>query len=213
MSSDLLGGEFVIEVGDDRHRMRPGDSILRPRGAPRYVASAMVLCLHLCIAQAVSAQQWRLPAPDRAERFGPNSIALDVGVLAASVAYARQLSPRTEWGLAVSGGAQTGFMLESGELTGDEATPLFVELLSGALFLRGDVGARTELEGGARVGWFFHATEYETTFRGLYTALQYRFGAVHIGPRLYWGRISEESGRSQVGFALVPVTLRLRWSW
>lgn len=154
-----------------------------------------------------------LPAPDRDQRFGPNRIALDIGVLAASLGYARQMSPKAEGGLAVFGGAQTGFMLASGELTGAEAMPLFVELLGGALFLRGDVGGRTELEGGMRVGWFYQATEYETTFRGLYTALQYRFGAARVGPRVYWGRISEESGRSQVGFAVVPVTFGFRWSW
>ena len=55
--------------------------------------------------------------------------------------------------------------------------------------------------------------EYETIFRGLYAALQYRAGPAHIGPRLYWGRISEESGRSRVGFAVVPLLLGFRWSW
>jgi hypothetical protein len=98
-------------------------------------------------------------------------------------------------------------------LTGDEAMPLFVELHGGAVFLRGDIGGRTELESGGRIGWFYHDTEYETTFRGLYAALRYRFGAVSSGPRLYRGRISEEAGRSQLGFAVVPITLGFRWSW
>lgn len=187
--------------------------VKRTRGTTRSVVGSVVLCLHLGVTQSASAQQMWLPAPDREQRFGPNRIALDIGVLAASLGYARQMSPTAEWGFAVSVGAQTGFMLASGELTGDETMRLFVELLSGAVFLRGDVGARTELEGGVRVGWLYHATEYETTFRGLYTALQYRLGAVRVGPRVYWGRISEESGRSQVGFAVVPVTLGFRWSW
>lgn len=183
------------------------------RGTTRAVVGSVVLCLHLVVTQSASAQQMGLPAPDRDQRFGRNRIALDIGVLAASLGYARQMSPKAEWGLAVSGGAQTGFMLGSGELTGDEAMPLFVELLSGAVFLRGDIGGRAELEGGVRVGWFYHATEYETTFRGLYTALQYRVGAARVGPRLYWGRISEESGRSHVGLAVVPVMVGFRWSW
>jgi hypothetical protein len=187
--------------------------VKRMRGITRSIVRPVVLCLHLGVAQSVSAQQMWLPAPDRDQRFGPNRIALDIGVLAASAGYARQMSPKVEWGFAVSGGAQTGLMLASGELTGSEAMPLFVELLSGAVFVRGDAGERTELEGGVRVGWFYHATEYETIFRGLYTALRYRLGAVRVGPRVYWGLISEESGRSQVGFAVVPVTLGLRWSW
>jgi hypothetical protein len=187
--------------------------VKRTRWTASSVVGSVALCLHLGVTQSASAQQLWLPTPDREQRFGPNRIGLDIGVLAASLSYARQMSPTAEWGLAVSVGAQTGFMLASGELTGDEAVPLFVELLSGAVFLRGDVGARTELEGGVRVGWLYHASEYETTFRGLYTALQYRLGSVRLGPRVYWGRISEDSGRSQVGFAVVPVTLGLRWSW
>ena len=182
-------------------------------GTNRSIAGLVLLCLHLGVIHSASAQQTWVPAPDRDQRFGPHRIALDIGVLAASLGYARQMSSNVEWGLAVSGGAQTGFMLASGELTGDEAIPLFVELLSGAVFLRGNVGGRTELEGGLRVGWFYHATEYETTFRGVYTAVQYRVGTVHVGPRVYWGRISEEAGRSQFGIAVVPVTLGFRWSW
>lgn len=188
--------------------------VKRMRSTNRAIVGSVVICLHLGLtADSAPAQQMLLPAPDRAERFGPNRITLDLGVLAASLGYARQMSPQAEWGLAVSAGAQTGFMLYSGELTGEAAAPLFVELLSGAVFLRGDVGRRTELEGGARVGWFFHATEHETIFRGLYAALQYRFGGVRVGPRLYWGRIEEESGRSDVGFAVVPATVAFRWSW
>lgn len=179
----------------------------------RFIAGSVVLCLHLGVAPSASAQQVGWPAPDREQRFGPNRIALDLGVLAASLGYDRQVAPNAAWGLAVSGGAQTGLMLFSGELTGAAAMPPFVELLSGAVFLRGDLGTRTELEGGVRVGWFYHGTEYETTFRGLYTALRYRFGAVHVGPRVYWGRISEEAGRTQVGFAIIPVTAGFRWSW
>lgn len=179
----------------------------------RLIVVLVVLSLDPGGIGAASAQQMWFPAPDREHRFGPNRIALDVGVLAAALGYSRQLSPKAEWGLAVSGGAQTGFMLASGELTGDEAMPLFVELLGGAVFIRGDVGSRTELEGGVRAGWFYHRSEYETIFSGIYTALQYRLGAVRIGPRLYWGRISEESGRSQVGFAVVPLVLGFRWSW
>ena len=154
-----------------------------------------------------------LPAPDGEQRFGPNRIGVDIGVLAASARYARQVSPQAEWGLSVSGGAQTGFMLASGELTGDAAMPLFVELPGAALFLRGDPGVRTELEGGARVGWFYHTTEHETIFGGLYLALQYRIGSMRLGPRIYWGHMSEESGRSQFNFAVIPLTLGFRWSW
>jgi hypothetical protein len=179
----------------------------------RLVAAIVVLGLHLGVNHSVSAQQMWFPAPDRDDRFGPNRISLDMGVLGASLGYSRQMSPNAEWGFAVSGGAQTGFMLASTELTGDDAMPLFVELLGGAAFIRGAVGSRTELEGGVRVGWYFHSTEYETIFSGLYTGLQYRLGAVRIGPRLYWGRIAEESGRSEVGFAVVPLLLGFRWSW
>lgn len=183
------------------------------RVTSRSIIVLVVLGLHLGGTRAASAQQPWFPPPDREHRFGPNRIALDVGVLAASLGYSRQMSPKAEWGLAVSGGAQTGFMLGSGELAGNEAMPLFVELLGGAVFIRGDVGNRTELEGGVRVGWFYHSTEYETTFRGLYTALQYRIGAMRIGPRLYWGRMAEESGRNEDGFAIVPLVLGFRWSW
>lgn len=183
------------------------------RGTARSLLGSILLCLHLGGTQSASAQQMRLPAPDREQRYGPNRIALDIGALAASLGYARQMSTKTEIGLAVAGGAQTGFMLASGELTGDEPMPLFAELLSGAVFLRGDVGGRTEVEGGLRIAWFYHATEYETTFRGVYTALRYRFGAARVGPRVYWGRLSEESGRTQIGLAVVPLTLGVRWSW
>lgn len=189
-----------------------GESAIRMRYRSIVLIGVIVLGLHLG-GRAVSAQQVWFPPPDRDERFGPNRISLDIGVLGASLGYARKMSRNAEWGIAVSGGAQTGFMLGSGELTGDEAMPLFVELLGGAAFIRGDIGSRMELEGGVRVGWFFHSTEYETIFSGVYTALQYRLGAVRIGPRLYWGRISEESGRSDVGFAVVPVMLGFRWSW
>lgn len=34
-----LEGEFVIEVGDERHALRPGDSVLGPRGVPHVWAS------------------------------------------------------------------------------------------------------------------------------------------------------------------------------
>ena len=191
-----------------------GTRVVNPNRVNRRLAVSMVvLGLHLGGHQFASAQQTWLPPPDRDDRFGPNRISVGVGVLGVSAGYSRQLSRNVEWGLAVSGGAQTGFMLFSGELTGDAAVPLFVELLAGAAYVRGDVGGRTELEGGARVGWFFHTTEYETVFSGLYTALQYRLGAARLGPRLYWGRIAEESGRSDVGFAVVPLLLSFRWSW
>lgn len=187
--------------------------IARGRVISRWIAVVGVLGLHPGMNATASAQQSWLPAPDGEHRFGPNRIAFDVGILAASLGYSRQMSPKTEWGFAVTGGAQMGFMPGSGELTGDHAVPLFAELLGGAVFVRGEVGSRTELEGGGRIGWFYHRTEYETIFKGLYTALHYRLGAVRAGPRLYWGRITEESGRSQTGFAVVPLVLGFRWSW
>lgn len=178
-----------------------------------FLVSAAVLCSYSGVAQPVSAQQMGFPEPDRDQRFGPNRIGVDIGALAVSVSYSRQVSSRAEWGVAVSGGAQTGFMVGSSELTGDHAMPLFVELASAAAFVRGDLGERTELEGGARAGWLFHATEFETIFGGIYTSVQYRIGAARIGPRVYWGRISEESGRSETSFAVIPLTLGFRWSW
>lgn len=183
------------------------------RRTARWIVALVVLSLHAGAVQSASAQQMPWPAPDRDQRFGPNSIVVDIGVLAASLGYARQMSPNAEWGLTVSGGAQTGFTLTSGAVTGDEAVHLFAELLSGAVFLRADVGGRTELEGGVRVGWLYHSTEHETIFRGVYTQLKYRWGPVRFGPRVYAGRISDESGRGQVGLAVVPLTLGFRWSW
>ena len=177
------------------------------------IAVLIALALHFELDQPVSAQQAWLPPPDRHERYGENRVSLDIGVLGASLGYSRQMSRSAEWGVAVSGGAQTGFMLCSSELTGKQALPLFVELLGGAAFIRGELGSHTELEGGVRVGWLYHSTEYETIFSGIYTALQYRLGAMWIGPRLHWGRIAEESGRSEFGFGVVPLLVGFRWSW
>jgi hypothetical protein len=183
------------------------------RNPSSVAASIAVVAFHLGMAQPACAQQIGFPTPEHGQRLGPNRIGLDIGVLAASVSYARQVSPAAEWGIAVSGGAQTGFMLGASELGGDATVPLLVELLSAAAFLRGGVGGRTNLEGGARVGWLYHTTEYETLFGGLYGAVQYRIAAVHLGSRIYVGRISEETGRYEFVFAVIPLTVGFRWSW
>ncbi|HSJ30786.1 MAG TPA: hypothetical protein VK933_05085 [Longimicrobiales bacterium] len=162
---------------------------------------------------AVAQQRW-FPAPDAERSFGPNAISIDLAVLGASIAYSRQGSHGVALGLAVGAGATTGVMFSSGELTGDGSTPLFVELLSGSAFLRGQVGARTEIEGALRVGWFYHPpTEFETIFTGASADLRYRIGAVRVGPRIYLGRVSEEGGRSQAGMAIVPLLATWRWTW
>jgi hypothetical protein len=172
----------------------------------------LLIGLQLGVSPGASAQQWRLRAPDAERSFGPNRVALDMGVLGASLGYSRQVSAMTALGLAVGGGAQAGFML-SGELTGDGAAPLFVELASGAAFVRSRIGSRTEVEAGVRLGWLYHSSEYETIFAGVTTALQYRIGRLWVGPRIYWGRLAEEAGRTQTGFGVVPIVGEIRWSW
>lgn len=173
----------------------------------------VLLTAHFGGAQPSSAQQNWLPAPDRDQRLGPNRVGLDIGVLAASLSYARQASSSLEWGVTIAAGAQTGFMLGSSELAGDAAIPLFVELFSAGVFLRGDLATRTELEAGARVGRLYHASEYETLFSGIYSSVSYQIGALHLGPRIDVGRIAEETGRSEFKVAIVPLTVGFRWSW
>ncbi|HSK18595.1 MAG TPA: hypothetical protein VK912_05605 [Longimicrobiales bacterium] len=165
------------------------------------------------VADAAAQQRW-FPAPDGAESFGPNGISIDLAVLGASLAYSKQTSPRVALGVAVGGGATTGVMFTSGELTGDDDIRLFAELLSGSAFMRGQVGARTEIEGALRVGWFYHPpTEFETIFTGASADVRYRIGAVRVGPRIYFGRVAEEAGRSQVVLAAVPLLASFRWTW
>jgi hypothetical protein len=174
----------------------------------------MLIGLNVVAAADAAAQQRWFPAPDAEESFGPNGISIDLAVLGASLAYSKQGSPRVALGLVVGGGATTGVMFSSGELTGDDGIRLFAELLSGSAFVRGQVGARTEIEGALRVGWFYHPpTEFETIFTGASADLRYRIGAVRVGPRIYFGRVAEEAGRSQVVLAAVPLLASFRWTW
>ena len=176
--------------------------------------AAMLIALNAITAAEGAAQQRWFPAPDAEQSFGPNGISIDLAVLGASLAYSTQRSSRVALGLAVGGGATTGVMFSSGELTGDDDIRLFAELLSGSAFLRGQVGARTEIEGALRVGWLYHPpTEFETIFTGASADLRYRIGAVRVGPRIYLGRVAEESGRSQVVLAAVPFLASFRWTW
>ena len=174
----------------------------------------VLIGLNVAMGADAAAQQRWFPAPDAEQSFGPNGLSIDLAVLGASLAYSKHGSPRVALGLAVGGGATTGLMLSSGELTGDDDIRLFAELLSGSAFLRGQVGARTEIEGAVRVGWFYHPpTEFETIFTGASADLRYRIGAVRVGPRIYFGRVVEEAGRSQVVLAAVPLLASFRWTW
>ena len=174
----------------------------------------MLIGLNVAPAADAAAQQRWFPAPDAERSFGPNGTSIDLAVLGASLAYSKQASPRVALGLAVGGGATTGVMFSSGGLTGDDPLPLFVELLSGSGFLRGQVGARTEIESALRIGWFYHPpTEFETIFTGVSADIRYRIGAVRVGPRVYIGRVAEEAGRRQVVLAAVPLLVSFRWTW
>ncbi|HEX6134765.1 MAG TPA: hypothetical protein VFZ24_12430 [Longimicrobiales bacterium] len=174
----------------------------------------LLIGLHVGFSTEAAAQRLRIPRPDAALSDGLNRLSLELGILGASLAYSRLTGPRVALGIEVTGGAQAGFMTSSGEITGDGSTPSFIELLSGAAFLRVQPASRIEVDGGVRAGWFYHPpTEYESIFKGIYSSLHYRFGAVRVGPRIYWGEVSEEAGRTQSGFAVVPLTARVTWSW
>jgi hypothetical protein len=162
----------------------------------------------------VAAQRVHLPAPDAEQSPGPNHLSIALGFLGASISYSTQRTPRAALGLAVGGVAQQGFMFPAGEVTGEGGVPWFAELLGGSAFLRHQIGSRTEIEGGPRVAWLYHfPSEYETIFAGVSVDLRYRVGRVRLGPRVYWGRIGEEAGRSQTVLAVAPLIATLRWSW
>lgn len=180
----------------------------------RCTIALVLFGLSLGWSDEAAAQRRRFPAPDRERSFGPNQLTVGVGVVGASLTYARQVSPRTAWGLGLGGGLQIGYMFAAGELTGDGDIPAFVELASGSTFMRGQTGSRTEIEGGVRIGWLYHpSTEHETIFTGVSADFRYRIGALRLGPRLYWGRIAEEAGRSQMVVAAIPLLATFRWTW
>ena len=151
--------------------------------------------------------------------FGPSAlvgqedshrVALDVGVLAATVSYAHAISDRARVGLAVGGGGQLGWTLGSGTITtGDRSAPaMFLEILQGSLFFRRGSGA-WQLEPGFRASWNYHArTEFESRFYGPYLAVFRRLGCCDVGARLQLGRWSEEAGRSETQLGVVPLLLR-----
>jgi hypothetical protein len=78
-------------------------TVRRTLGLTRTVVGPVLMCLHPALTAAAFAQRLPLPPADRDARFGPNRITLDIGILAAALSYARQLSPTAEWGVAVSG--------------------------------------------------------------------------------------------------------------
>jgi len=54
-----LEGEFIIEVGEERTRLQPGDSILAPRRVPNVWAYVGETCGRMLIT-FLPAERWRL---------------------------------------------------------------------------------------------------------------------------------------------------------
>lgn len=180
----------------------------------RYRIALLVISLLVGPVGQAAAQGRYFPTPDAEASFGPNRLSISLGYLGASVSYSTQRTPQAALGLAVGGVAQQGFVFPAGEVTGEGRVPWFAELLSASAFLRHQIGCRAEIEGGPRVAWLYHfPSEHETIFAGVSTDLRYRIGKVRLGPRVYWGRISEEGGSSQTVFAVAPLIATLRWSW
>jgi hypothetical protein len=145
-----------------------------------------------------------------------NSVTLDLLPLAGSIGYARKLAGGAWVGAGLGAGAGAGIMVLTDEFSegGYGADRVFVQLLNGDVFIRSKADRNVQIEAGARAAWLYHPpTEYETRFIGAQLTVLVRAGRIRLGPRLMFGHMSEEAGRSATNVGIVPLIARLEWAW